>query len=43
VLAMAFPNFIGLYLLSGKVRAMLTDYQVRLKSGELDAEIVPRR
>jgi AGCS family alanine or glycine:cation symporter len=40
VLAMAFPNLIGLYLLSGKVRAMLTDYQDKLKSGELDREIV---
>lgn len=38
VLAMAFPNFIGLYLLSGKVRSMLDDYQARLKSGALDAE-----
>lgn len=36
VLAMAFPNFIGLYLLSGKVRAMLTDYQTRLRAGEFD-------
>jgi AGCS family alanine or glycine:cation symporter len=39
VLAMAFPNLLGLYLLSGKVRAMLTDYQNRLKSGELDREV----
>ena len=39
VLAMAFPNLIGLYLLSGKVRAMLTDYQDKLKSGELDREV----
>jgi AGCS family alanine or glycine:cation symporter len=38
VLAMAFPNLIGLYLLSSKVRAMLTDYQHKLKSGELDRE-----
>ncbi|MHB1083910.1 MAG: alanine/glycine:cation symporter family protein [Thiobacillus sp.] len=38
VLAMAFPNLLGLYLLSGKVRSMLTDYQARLKSGELDIE-----
>jgi AGCS family alanine or glycine:cation symporter len=38
VLAMAFPNLLGLYLLSGKVRAMLTDYQDKLKSGELDRE-----
>ena len=40
VLAMAFPNLLGLYLLSGKVRAMLTDYQNKLGSGELDREIV---
>ena len=40
VLAMAFPNFLGLYLLSGKVKTMLADYQGRLKSGELDQEIV---
>ncbi len=39
VLAMAFPNLIGLYLLSGKVRAMLTEYQHKLKSGELDREV----
>jgi AGCS family alanine or glycine:cation symporter len=38
VLAMAFPNLLGLYLLSGKVRVMLTDYQDKLKSGELDRE-----
>ncbi|HSW53224.1 MAG TPA: alanine:cation symporter family protein, partial [Sulfuricaulis sp.] len=41
VLAMAFPNLIGLYLLSGKVRSMLTDYQDKLKSGELDREKQP--
>lgn len=39
VLAMAFPNFIGLYLLSGKVRAALDDYIAKLKSGELDHEV----
>lgn len=38
VLAMAFPNFIGLYILSGKVRAMLTDYQNRLRQGEFERE-----
>lgn len=38
VLAMAFPNLLGLYLLSGKVRRMLDDYERRLKSGELDRE-----
>lgn len=39
VLAMAFPNFIGLYFLSGKVRAALDDYIAKLKSGELDREV----
>ncbi len=38
VLAMAFPNLLGLYLLSGKVKGMLSDYRNRLKSGELDRE-----
>ncbi|SEA31988.1 alanine or glycine:cation symporter, AGCS family [Thiothrix caldifontis] len=38
VLAMAFPNLIGLYLLSGKVRVALNDYTAKLKSGELDRE-----
>lgn len=38
VLAMAFPNFIGLYLLSGKVKAALDDYLSKLRSGELDRE-----
>ncbi len=38
VLAMAFPNLIGLYLLSGKVRRALDDYVAKLKKGELDTE-----
>jgi len=38
VLAMAFPNLIGLYVLSGKVKAALGEYQARLKNGELDRE-----
>ncbi len=38
VLAMAFPNFLGLYLLSGKVRSMLDDYETRLREGVLDRE-----
>lgn len=38
VLGMAFPNLIGLYLLSGKVKAALAEYQTRLASGELDRE-----
>ena len=39
VLAMAFPNLIGLYVLSGNVRAALTQYQIKLASGELDTEV----
>ena len=38
VLAMAFPNLIGLYLLSGKVKVALSEYQAKLASGELDRE-----
>lgn len=38
VLAMAFPNLIGLYVLSGKVRRALDDYVAKLKKGELDTE-----
>jgi len=39
IFAMAFPNAIGLYLLSGKLRADLRSYRTRLKMGE----IAPRR
>ncbi len=39
LLSMAFPNFIGLYLLSGKVKNALTEYLDKLKSGELDREV----
>ena len=39
VLAMAFPNLIGLYVLSGKVKVALTDYEAKLSSGELDREV----
>lgn len=38
VLAMAFPNLIGLYVLSGKVKVALREYQAKLASGELDRE-----
>jgi len=38
VLAMAFPNLIGLYVLSGKVKTALGEYQAKLASGELDRE-----
>ena len=39
ILGMAFPNFIGLYILHGKVREALSSYLVKLKSGELDREV----
>lgn len=39
LLGMAFPNFIGLYLLHGKVRTALTEYLQKLRSGELDKEV----
>lgn len=39
ILAMAFPNFIGLYILHGKVRDALTSYLSKLKSGELAREV----
>ena len=39
LLGMSFPNLIGLYLLSGKVRRMLSEYLARLRSGELDREV----
>jgi AGCS family alanine or glycine:cation symporter len=39
LLAMAFPNFIGLYLLHGKVRDALHDYLSKLRSGVLDQEV----
>jgi AGCS family alanine or glycine:cation symporter len=33
ILAMAFPNIIGLYILSKEVRLDLKDYILRVKSG----------
>ena len=39
ILAMAFPNFIGLYVLHGKVRTALASYLTKLKSGEFDKEV----
>jgi len=38
ILSMAFPNFIALYLLHGKVRAALVDYREKLRTGALDRE-----
>ena len=35
ILAMAFPNIIGLYILSGEVKVDLDDYLRKLKAGEL--------
>jgi len=35
VLGMAFPNILGLLLLSSKVRERLDDYWGRYKSGEM--------
>lgn len=35
ILGMAFPNILGMLLLSGKVRATLDDYWGRLKRGEM--------
>jgi AGCS family alanine or glycine:cation symporter len=40
VLAMAFPNLIGLYLLSGKVSQALNEYVGKLKRGEMEVEII---
>ncbi len=39
ILAMAFPNFLALYLLRDKVSDALKDYLARLHSGELEREI----
>lgn len=39
ILGMAFPNFIGLYMLHGKVREAIRTYVARLRSGELEREM----
>lgn len=36
ILSMAFPNILGLYLMSGEVRSALDDYMVKLKAGEFE-------
>ena len=38
VLGMAFPNILGLFLLSGKVRERLDDYWKRYSSGEMEVK-----
>ena len=43
VLSMAFPNLVGLYVLSGKVKNALSVYETRLASGELDREVTLRQ
>ncbi len=40
MLAMALPNILGLFVLSGDVRRQLDEYMLKLKSGELDAEAI---
>ncbi len=42
VLGMAFPNLIGLYLLSGKVKIALGQYTSKLASGEFEREVSRR-
>jgi len=39
-LALAIPNIFGLLMLSGDVKAMLKEYVEKLKSGELDEEVI---
>jgi len=39
ILSMAFPNFLALYLLQGKVATALKDYLARLRAGEFDGKI----
>lgn len=39
-LAMAIPNIIGLLVMSNDVKNMLNEYLVKLKSGELDREVI---
>ena len=36
ILGMAFPNLIGVVLLSGKVKALLDDYFARLRAGAFE-------
>mgnify|MGYP001818265455 FL=1 len=40
ILAMALPNILGLYILSGDVKKDLKIYLEKLKSGELDEEAI---
>ncbi len=40
MLAMALPNILGLFILSGDVKRQLEEYLKKLKSGELDREAI---
>jgi alanine or glycine:cation symporter, AGCS family len=40
LLAMAFPNILGLFILSKDVKGYLAEYVAKLKSGELDKEVI---
>jgi AGCS family alanine or glycine:cation symporter len=40
LLAMALPNILGLFILSGEVKKLLEEYMKKLKSGELDEEAI---
>jgi len=40
ILGMAFPNLLGVYILHGKVKEALSEYIAKLKSGELDREVI---
>jgi AGCS family alanine or glycine:cation symporter len=40
MLAMALPNILGLFILSGDVKRELEEYMLKLKSGELDKEAI---
>jgi AGCS family alanine or glycine:cation symporter len=37
---MAVPNILGLFVMSGDVKKMLNEYMTKLKSGELDREVL---
>ncbi|MDY0194838.1 MAG: alanine/glycine:cation symporter family protein [Sulfurovaceae bacterium] len=39
-LALAIPNIIGLFIMSGDVKNMLKEYMTKFKSGELDKEVI---
>jgi alanine or glycine:cation symporter, AGCS family len=41
ILGMAFPNLIGVLLLSGKVKRELDEYWARYRAGDFDRKDVP--